>query len=177
MRFLQPAAALFLAVLSGIAACSSGSGSGGAPAEAGSTACSDSIINVFNNDPVACPLDANNNPASWDVAITTTCDSLKQKTGDIQYGQCLEYLVLQVDLDSSGNKLTKCFYDPTTHAFVGVIYGDGQQDQCGGSSSTVQAGQVDATCHITGLNGGGGLFQSCVPVVDGGTESSLLGSG
>jgi hypothetical protein len=180
MRFPQLGAALVLAVpavLCAVAACSSSSGSTTPSTEGGSTACSDSIVNVFNNNPgVACPVDSNSNPSSFDVAKETTCDSLKQKTGDIQYGQCVDYLVLEVDLDSTGSKFTKCFYDPASHAFVGLIYSDGTTDQCGNSSATIQAGQVDTTCHIAGPSGGGG-FQSCVPVVDGGAESSLLGSG
>ena len=84
------------------------------------------------------------------------------------------YLVFEVDRDSSGNNFTKCFYD-VTHTFVGVIYADGSQDQCNGSSYTVQAGMVDTTCTVAAFNGGGGGYQSCSPILDAGGESMLLG--
>jgi hypothetical protein len=167
--------ALGTAFLAVAVACSSGA-SGTAPEDAGSTGCTDTIVNVFNNNPgVACPVDANGNPEPYDDAITATCATESLKTGDVQYGQCFEYLVFEVDVDSSGTNLSKCFYDPGTHAFVGVIYGDGKgQDQCNGTSSTIGAGQFDTGCNISGLNGGGAGFQSCAPVVDAGGECSLL---
>jgi hypothetical protein len=178
MRFPQLGAALILAIpaaLCGVAACSSSS-SNATPTEAGSNACTDSIVNVFNNNQgVACPVDANGTPENYDTAILATCSSLNQKTGFIQNGQCIDYLVFEVDLDSKGSKFTRCFYDPASHAFVGVIFSDGTTDQCGGSSATIQAGQVDPSCHVAGPTGGG-VFQSCTPVTDGGGESSLLGS-
>jgi hypothetical protein len=115
----------------------------------------------------ACPVGASG-PSSYDEAITTTCSALQQKTGDIQYGQCFDYLVWEVDGDSSGHNLSKCFYDVSSHALVGVIFGDGSQDQCSGTSFTVQAGQVDPTCTVSGFNGAGGAFQSCSATPDAG---------
>ncbi len=124
---------------------------------------------------------------AYDQAITLTCahpcpadqNCGAQTKGDIVYGQCFDFLVVEIDNDSSGHNYSKCFYDPTSHALVGVIYADGTQDQCGNSSFSVQGGQVDPACSISGLSGqgAGGGFQSCVPVVDAGAESSLLGGG
>ena len=169
--------------LCAVLACSSKSSSSNG-AEAGGP-CTDTIDDVFNdntneggNSTVACPLNFNVTPPTplpYDDAVTTTCAALGQTTGDIQYGQCFEYLVFEVDLDSSGNNLTKCFYDPSSHTLVGLIYGNGKEIQCGGTSFTVQAGTVDDTCSISGFNGGGAQFESCVPIVDAGSESMLLG--
>jgi hypothetical protein len=158
-----------------LVACSSSS-SPAPPAEA-SAGCQDTIVNVFNNNSnLLCPVDGNGNPSSYDEAITATCTSEKLKTGDVEYGQCFQYLLFEVDLDTTGDSYSKCFYDPGTHALVGIIYADGQTDQCSGTSATVSAGAFDPSCTITGLNGGGSGYQSCVPVVDaGGSETMLLG--
>ncbi len=167
--------ALVFPALGVLVACSSSS-SPAAPVEAG-TGCTDTIVNVFNNNPnLLCPTDGNGNPSTYDDAITTTCATTKQKAGDIENGQCFEYLLFEVDLDASGNNYSKCFYDPGSHVLVGVIYSDGMTDQCGGSSATISAGTVDPSCSITGLNGGGSGYQSCVPVVDAGGENMILGS-
>jgi hypothetical protein len=167
--------ALVFTTLGALVACSSSS-SPSVPPEAGGP-CSDTIANVFNdNAGLLCPVDGNGNPESYDEAITSTCASEKLKAGDIENGQCFQYLLFEVDLDSTGNSYSKCFYDPGTHALVGVIYADGQTDQCGNSSATIQAGTVDPLCTITGLNGGGSGYQSCVPIVDAGGETSLLGT-
>jgi hypothetical protein len=135
-----------------------------------------SIDDVFNNSfnsgigpGLLCPLDANNNPLPYDMAIYTNCGTLQMKSGDVQYGQCLDYLVWQVDVDQSGNNFSKCFYDVKTRALVGVLYGDGTQDQCGNASYTVQAGSFQ-TCTISGLSSGGGgsMFEDCTPRPDSG---------
>jgi hypothetical protein len=168
--------ALVVPALGVLVACSSSS-SPAAPVEAG-TGCTDTIANQINNNPnLACPSDGMGNASTYDEAITATCTSLKQKTGDIEYGQCFEYLLYEVALDSTGGSYSKCFYDPGTHALVGIIYADGMTDQCNGSSATISAGTVDATCTVTGLNGGGSGYQSCIPVVDAGSENMLLGTG
>jgi hypothetical protein len=167
--------ASMITVLGAVAGCSSSSGSPSSPVEAGPPECVDAIGNVFNdNASVACPIDANGNPLSYDEAITNTCATENLTAGDIEYGQCFDYLVFEVDQDASGDNRSECFYDVTSHAFVGIIYGDGMKDQCGGTSTTVAAGAVDTTCTISGLNGGGSGFQSCTPIPDAGGESSLL---
>jgi hypothetical protein len=159
-----------------VVACSSSSSPATQP-EAGGP-CTDTIVNVFNNNMnLACPVDGNGNPQSYDEAITATCMTESLKAGDIVYGQCFEYLLFEVDTDATGDSFSKCFYDPGSHALVGVIYSDGTQDQCGNSSSTINAGTVDPSCVITGLNGGGSGYQSCIPIVDAGGESSLLTGG
>jgi len=151
-----------------VSACSSSS-SPNAPFDAGPTACSDTLANVFGNTSAACPLDANGNFLSYDLAITTTCDGLKQKNGDVRWGECFDYLVFEDDQDSAGKSYTKCFYSVSDHTLVGVVFADGQQDQCGGSSLTIQGGQVDTGCDVSGVGGGGG-FSSCAPSSgDGGT--------
>jgi hypothetical protein len=152
-----------------VSACSS-SASTSKPGDAGPTACSDTLANVFALPGATCPVDSSGNPVSYEVAITTTCDALKLKKGDVHYGQCFDYLVFEVDQDSSGHSYTKCFYSVSTHALVGVVFADGQQDQCGGSSLTVQGGTVDPSCAISGASGGGG-FVSCAPSTDGGTAA------
>lgn len=131
-----------------------------------------SIDDVFNNNMnLACPLDANNNPLPYNTAIDTSCAVLGMKTGDVQFGQCNVggYLVFEVDLDSTGHNLSKCFYSPQTQALVGVLFGDGTMDQCGGTSYTIQAGSVEP-CTITGLSaqGAGGMFEDCKPIPEGG---------
>jgi hypothetical protein len=157
-------------------ACSSSSSPPSVAAEAGPAECTDTIVNVFNdNNNVACPIDDSGHPVTYNEAITNTCANENLMTGDVAYGQCFEFLVFEVDVDASGANGTKCFYDVSSHALVGLIFGDGMQDQCGGTSSTVAAGSVDLTCTITGLNGGGSGFQSCTPVQDAGEESMLLG--
>jgi hypothetical protein len=169
--------ALVVSTLGALVACSSSSSPSG-PEEAGPPVCTDTIVNVFNNNMnLLCPVDGNGNPQSYDEAITATCTSEKLKAGDIEYGQCFQYLLFEVDLDATGDSYSKCFYDPTSHALIGVIYSDGTSDQCGGTSAAVNAGTVDPSCTITGLNGGGSGYQSCVPVVDAGGETMLLGTG
>lgn len=165
---------IVMAALGAVVGCSSSSTSPSQQGDAG-TGCSDSLTNVLNiadangNPVVRCPTDANGVPLTYDQAITQTCSSQKLKSGDIQYGQCLDYLVWEVDLDGSGTNLSKCFYDVSSHQLVGVVYGDGMQDQCNGTSSTVQGGTAEATCRISGqTSGGGGSFQSCAPVADAG---------
>jgi hypothetical protein len=159
---------MMIAALGAVAVCACSSSSSGSQADAGPTACSAALNDLLSASPgPACPFDANGQPSVYDDAITTTCSTLKMNTGDVQYGQCFDYLVWQVDVDSSGHNFSKCFYDVSTHALVGVIYADGTQDQCGGTSFTVQAGQVDTTCSVTPAGGGGG-FHSCAPVSDAG---------
>jgi len=167
--------AFVVTTLGALVACSSSSSPQAQP-EAGGP-CSDTLVNVFNNNAgVLCPVDSNGNPESYDDAITQTCASEKLKTGDLEYGQCFEYLLWEADLTGNGTSYSKCFYDPSSHALVGILYADGMTDQCGGTSATIQAGSVDTTCTITGLNGGGSGYESCVPVVDAGDETMLLGS-
>jgi hypothetical protein len=164
--------AIVLSALSAVVACSSKSSPSESP-EA-STGCTDTLSNVFNGS--ACPADSNGNPVSYDEAITNTCATEKLKTGAVEFGPCYEYLVFEVEVDSSGTNMSKCFYDPTSHALVGVLYGDGKgQDQCGGTSATIAGGTVDYTCNISGLNGGGAGYQSCAPSEDAGEENMLLG--
>ena len=99
------------------------------------------------------------------------CQALKDfaadhgmKSGDVQYGQCLNYLVWEVDVDSSGNNFSKCFYDIKTRALVGVIYGDGTQDQCNMTSYTIQAGTVQS-CTVDVVTG---MYEDCKPLPEGG---------
>lgn len=142
-----------------LGACSSSSSNKPAPEPEGGS-CAESLDALLSATPApACPVGANG-PSSYDEAITTTCDALKQTKGDVLYGQCFDYLVWEVDLDSSGKNLSKCFYDVHTHALVGAIFGDGTSTTCGG--------QVDTTCTVAGLHGGGGGFQSCAPSTDAG---------
>jgi hypothetical protein len=166
---------LLLSTASGAVACSSSSSPAAQP-EAGSDACSADPATLLASTPgPACPNDGNGNQLTYDQVIEDTCATFKLKTGDIEYGQCFDYLVYEIDNDSTGNNFSRCFYDVATHAFVGVIYADGSQDQCGGSSYTVQAGSVDTTCSISGFQGGGAVYESCKPVVDAGEETMLLG--
>jgi hypothetical protein len=171
----------------GALACSSGS-SGSPPADGGTDAfvCVDttggnnamaSIDDVFNSTRLLCPLElnpgANPTPESYDQAKYVNCGMLGMTSGDVQYGPCLNYLVWEADLDSSGTNFSKCFYDLQAHDLVGVIFGDGTQDQCGGQSYTVQAGSVE-TCTISGLNspGTGGMFEDCRPKPEGGVKDA-----
>jgi hypothetical protein len=178
---------ILAALAAGSLACSSSPGA--SPSDGGPDAfvCTDtagssaiaSIDDIFNQSfgrgigpGLLCPLDAsptNPKPLSYDMAMYTNCSTLQMTSGDVQYGQCLDYLVWQVDLDSSGNNFSKCFYDVKTRALVGVIYADGTQDQCGNASYTIQAGTVE-TCTISGLSSGGGgsLFEDCAPKPDSG---------
>jgi hypothetical protein len=169
--------------LGATAACSSSSGGGAAPAsdaaspssDAASPACTDSLGAVFANPQCKCPADATGKPANYDTAITTTCKAQGLNTGDIKYGQCLDYLVWQQDNDETGQNFSKCFYDVKTHTLVGIVLSDGMPDQCGGKSATVQggAGGAEADCPISGLTvGGGGLLQSCAPVPEGGADAA-----
>ena len=150
-------------------ACSNSSDSVGAsPADAG-TACSDTIVNVFNNNQgVTCPLDGNGNPLPYDQAIGTTCSALNMNTGFVTYGQCFDYLVWESSKDGTDANASKCFYDVHTHALVGIVYGDGMMDQCGGAATTVQAGQVEPKCAVDNGPGSSGLYESCAPVPEGG---------
>jgi len=166
-----------LGALGALVACSSSSSPAAQP-EAGTGGCTDTIVNVFNNNMnLLCPVDGNGSPLTYDDAVTATCASEKLTAGDVENGQCFEYLLFEVDVNATGSSYSKCFYDPGSHALVGVIYSDGTQDQCGNSSNFVAAGSVDPSCTITGLNGGGSGYQSCEPVVDAGGETSLLGHG
>jgi hypothetical protein len=147
--------ALVVPALVALVSCGSSSSGSPAPAEAGA-GCGASLASILNATPTVCPVDGNMNPVSYDEAITSTCASLSLKTGDVEYGQCFEYLVFQVDKDATGTNSTKCFYDVNSHALVGVLQGT----QCGGD--------VDPSCTISGLHSGGGGYQSCAPVVDAG---------
>jgi hypothetical protein len=162
----------------GVVACSSSS-SPAAPAEAGTDVCTSPLTDLLGTVTVGCPNDGNgtgeSNMLPYDQAIEQTCSTYKLKVGDVQYGPCFEYLVFEVDMDSSGHNYSKCFYDVTTHGFVGVIYADGSQDQCGSSSYSVAAGMFDVSCSISGFQGGGAMFESCAPIVDAGGENMLLG--
>jgi hypothetical protein len=117
-----------------------------------------------------CPADANGKPVDYDTAITSTCAQQGLKTGDLKYGQCLDYLVWEKDHDTSGHNFSKCFYDVTTHALAAIVFDDGMQDECGNHSFTVQTDKAEAYCTISGLTtGGGGYYQSCTPVAEGGS--------
>lgn len=171
--------ALSLATAS-VVACSSSS-SPATQAEAGSDACQSDLTTLLNSVNITCP-NVNNGEEltaasmlTYDQAIEDTCATFKLKAGDIESGQCFDYLVYEIDNDSSGNNFSRCFYDVTTHLFVGVIFADGTQDQCGNTSYTIQAGSVDSTCHISGFQGGGAVYTSCAPVADAAVEGSLLG--
>jgi hypothetical protein len=138
-------------------------------------ACTDSLGNVFSNQACKCPADSSGRPADYDHATTTTCAGQGLTTGDIKYGQCLDYLVWEQDNDSTGQNFSKCYYDVTTHALVGIVLSDGMQDQCGGKSPTVQAGAgaKEPDCPISGLTvGGGGNYQSCAPHPEGGADAA-----
>lgn len=168
---------MVLSALGAVAVCACSSSSGSTPpAEAGSNACTSSLVNLFNNTSALCPIGAGG-PETYDESITMDCDALKLKKGDVQYGQCFDYLVWEVDMDGSGNNLSKCFYDTASHQLVGVIFGDGTQDQCGGSSFLVQAGQVDNSCTVTGFQSGGGGLQQCSPTSDAGSSSGSSSGG
>jgi hypothetical protein len=173
--------ALVVTALGALVACSSSSSSA-VPAEAGNGGCTDTLANLINNASLLCPNDGNGNALPYDEAITETCAvgadgqmRTPQKNGDIEYGQCFQYLVFQVNLDTTGASYSKCFYDPGTHVLVGAIFADGNTDQCNNTSASISGGNVDPSCTITGLNGGGSGYQSCVPIVDAGSETSLLG--
>jgi hypothetical protein len=164
--------ALLVPAVAAVMACGSSGTSSTVTPESG-TACTDSLGAVFNKS--QCPVDSSGNPLGYDIAITFTCDKQGLKTGDIEYGQCLNYLVWEQDNDTSGHNFSKCFYDVNSHAFVGVVYADGMQDQCKGKSFTVQggAGGTEADCIISGLtSGGGGKFESCAPVPEGGADAA-----
>lgn len=173
--------AFVVSALGAVVACSSG-GSSSPQNDGGTTACTDSITNIFNNNVdtngnslVRCPVDANGTPLTYDQAITMTCSAEKLKTGVIQYGQCLDYLVWEVDTDSSGKSFSKCFYDVKQHQLIGVIYSDGNQDQCNNTSSTIQGGTVEQ-CNFSGTStGAGGSYQSCAPMPDAGSGASDAG--
>jgi hypothetical protein len=177
MRFDLGMAILFTAAT--VAACSSSSNAPAGQNDAASDVCSASLASLTAVDSgpgaIACPTNASGTELNYDQAIESTCSTYKLKAGDVQYGPCFEYLVFEVDMDSSGHNFSKCFYDPTTHDFVGVIYGDGTMDQCGTSSYTVAAGDYDPSCSIAGFQGGGAMYESCSPIVDAGSESMLLG--
>src|ERR1700679_1796459 len=84
-----------------VAACSSSSSPAVQP-EAGGP-CSDTIVNVLNNNAgLLCPVDVDSKPSSYHDAITAPCASEKLKNGDIEYGQCFQYLLFEVDLDETG---------------------------------------------------------------------------
>jgi hypothetical protein len=165
----------------GAVACGSGGASSAPLTDAGGDAfvCTDTnggnvtanIDDVFNTTGLACPLAPDNTPLPYDMAIYSNCGSLGMTSGDVQYGQCLGYLVWEVDVDSSGHNFSKCYYDVQTRALVGVVFGDGQADQCGNASYTIQAGSVQP-CAISGLSsqGAGGLFEDCSPKPDGGSD-------
>lgn len=170
--------AFVVSALGAVVACSS-SGGGTSPQNDAGTACTDTITNIFNNNVdsngnslVRCPVDSSGNTLNYDQAITTTCSTEKLKTGVIQYGQCLDYLVWQVQTDAAGKSFSKCFYDVVHHKLVGVIYSDGMQDQCNNTSATVQGGTVEQ-CDISGTSAGaGGGYEPCAPMPDAGTDSA-----
>jgi hypothetical protein len=183
MRFGFAVAVASMGALA-VAACSSSSKGSAAPDTSDASLCVDTtggdgdvtvaIDDVFNkNMLIACPLSEGTNPVplSYDMAIDTSCTTLGMTTGDVQFGQCNVggYLVWEVDLDSTGHNFSKCYYSPVTHALVGVLYGDGKQDQCNGTSYTIQAGSVEP-CTISGLSaqGAGGMFEDCKPIPEGG---------
>jgi hypothetical protein len=174
VRFHSGVAFLFSA-FGAIAACSSSPSSSGSapPSDAAAAACTDSLDAVFSNAQCKCPADSSGKPAGYDTAITATCKGQGLNTGDIKYGQCLDYLVWQQDNDSTGQNFSKCFYDVKSHVLVGIVLSDGMQDQCGGKSATVQGGAAEPSCPISGLTvGGGGLLQSCAPVPEGGADAA-----
>jgi hypothetical protein len=161
----------------GVAVACNGGGSGTSPgvsdaSEDAAPPCIDMatpnpIFDLLSNPNVACPLNsAMDMPVSFDMAITTSCPP-GMKSGDIQYGQCLDYLVWELDVDSSGTNFSKCYYDVKTHALVGVLYGDGTMDQCNMTSYTIQAGSLEPQCTV---DVGTGMYESCVPIREGGLE-------
>ena len=170
MRFQMGSAFLVPAIVAAVA-CSSSSNSS-PPADAGSTACSDSLGNIFAKS--QCPADSSGKAQAYDQAITATCASQGLTTGQILYGQCLDFLVWEQDNDNTGSSFSKCFYDVSTHDLVGILYSDGMQDQCGNKSFTVQAGAgTDAKCIISGLtSGGGGKVQPCGPMPEAGRDAA-----
>jgi hypothetical protein len=165
-------AAVSFGAVGALLACSSGSNTNRVTGDSGPSVCADTsgLIDLFNNTMLACPLNGGQTaPVTYDMAIDTSCSSLGLKSGDVQFGQCDQYLVWEVDLDMTGRNFSKCFYDVKSHLLVGAIYGDGSMDQCGGSSYTIQAGTVE-TCSISGLSavGAGGTFEDCAPKPDAG---------
>jgi hypothetical protein len=162
-------------VVVGVAAACNGGGGASSPmmtdasfGDAAPPCVAASVVDVFNNNQgLLCPLTSGSTPVpvSFDTAITTSCATLAMKSGDVQYGQCLDYLVWEVDIDGSGNNFSKCFYDVKTRALVGVIFADGTQDQCNMTSYTIQAGSVEAACTV---DVGTGLYEDCLPVPEGG---------
>lgn len=167
--------AFVVSALGAVVACSSGGGGSSAQNDGGPAVCSDSITNIYNNNVdtsgnslVRCPIDANGNPETYDQAITMTCSAEKLKTGVIQYGQCNDYLVWEVQTDAAGKSFSKCFYDVKAHALIGVIYSDGMQDQCNNTSATIQGGTVEE-CTISGTSAGAGAgYQPCGPMPEAG---------
>jgi hypothetical protein len=163
-----------LGALGALIACSgSSSGPSSSPSDAAPAVCTDSLSSVFAKS--QCPANAMGEPADYDTAITTTCGAQGLKLGDIQFGQCLDYLVWEQDNDAAGTSFSKCFYDVKSHALVGIVFADGMQDQCGNKSLTVQggAGAADASCKVSGLTvGGGGNYQSCAPEPEGGADAA-----
>jgi hypothetical protein len=165
-------ATVSFAAVGALLACSSGSNNSPATGDAGASVCADTsgLVDLFNTTALACPLNsAMTEPVSYDTAIDTSCSSLGMKSGDIQFGQCDQYLVWELDLDMTGRNFSKCFYDVKSHVLVGAVYSDGNMDQCGGSSYTIEAGTVE-TCSISGLSapGAGGMFEDCAPKPDAG---------
>jgi hypothetical protein len=162
---------LLLPAIAAAVACGSSGGSAATPPDA-ALECTDSLSAIFAKS--QCPADSSGQAAAYDAAQTVTCGMQGLKTGDIQYGQCLDYLVWEQDNDGSGHNFSKCFYDVQSHALVGIVFADGMQDQCGGKSFTVQggAGGSEADCIISGLtSGGGGNYQSCAPQPEGGSDA------
>jgi hypothetical protein len=158
--------------MAAVLACSSSGGSVATSPDA-APECTDSLNTIFAKS--QCPADTSGQPVTYDSAQTYTCSMQGLKTGDIEYGQCLDYLVWEQDNDGSGHDFSKCFYDLKSHALVGIVFADGMQDQCGGKSYTVQggAGGSEAGCIISGLtSGGGGNYQSCAPKPEGGSDAA-----
>jgi hypothetical protein len=166
-----PAVVAALIGLAGATACSSSSGGAPVPADAGGPdACVDTLQSVFGKS--QCPADSTGASVGYDLAIASTCSTQNLSSGDIQFGQCLDYLVWEQDNDPARVSFSKCFYDVATHSLVGIVFSDGKHDQCG-TLSTVQAGRVESYCAISGLTaGGGGRYVSCAVGSDASSDAN-----
>ncbi len=180
---------LVISILFGGALACSSSSTSGSPAVADASGdafvCSDntggtalaSIEDVYNKSfatgigpGLLCPLDSSANPlpVSYDTALDTNCGTLGMKSGDVQYGECLGYLVREADLDSSGSN------SPSASTTSRPTRSSG--------SSTATARRINAAWRrrpsrpapfraaASGLSsgGGGGMFEDCAPRPDSG---------
>jgi len=142
--------AFVVSALGAAIACSNSTSNSSPPAEAGTDACTDMLMNIQSNaSSPPCP------QGTYEQAMNTSCSQLKLRVGFIRAGQCADYLVWSVFPDpmnatvtSPKPHFTECFYDPSTRALVGAYLADGMTDQCNGTSPTVQGGSVETWCSI-----------------------------